>query len=152
MQMEREALAGLRREQGDEAVGLVEAALSALTGEDGLEAITALRLCEFLWDTLPTTWLVDDPERVTIALGRFFTLVGLNRYAGICTSATTRDLLAAYATEGTDSGRDAYRTALHETGLIRRHRGAGLGRLQRRPGERRPPRRLGRHRAGHRVR
>ncbi|WP_371779696.1 hypothetical protein [Streptosporangium subroseum] len=118
MQMEREALAGLRREQGDEAVGLVEAALSALTGEDGLEAITALRLCEFLWDTLPTTWLVDDPERVTTALGRFFTLVGLDRYAGICTSATTGDLLVAYATEGTDAGRDAYRAALHETGLI----------------------------------
>jgi hypothetical protein len=118
MQMEREALAGLRREQGDEAVGLVEAALSSLTGEDGLEAITALRLCEFLWHTLPNKWFIDDPQRVTTALGRFFTLVGLERYAEICTSTTTKDLLAAYATEGTDPGRDAYHAVLRETGLI----------------------------------
>lgn len=116
--MEQEALAGLRREQGNEAANLAEAALGALTGEESMENITALRLCEFLWHVLPNTWLIDDPERVATALGRFFTLVGLDRYAEICASATTRDLLAVHATEGADAGRGVYHAALRETGLI----------------------------------
>ena len=99
-----------------EAAGDARAALAWLTGDEGLETISLLRLQEFLWYALPVKWPMSTPGRVGVAkaLGRLFLLAGLERYAGVCSSAGTEKIITAYA-DGHEDGIAAYTEAIEES-------------------------------------
>src|ERR1700677_1353373 len=115
MMTESQALETLTRED-PEAAGDAKAALAWLTGDEGLETISLLRLQEFLWYALPVKWPMSTPGRVGVAkaLGRLFTLAGLERYAGVCSSADTEKIITAYA-DGHEEGITAYTEAIEES-------------------------------------
>jgi hypothetical protein len=115
MMSESQALETLSRED-PEAAGDARAALAWLTGDEGLETISLLRLQEFLWYALPVKWPMSTPGRVGVAkaLGRLFLLAGLERYAGICSSAGTEKIITAYA-DGHEEGIAAYTEAIEES-------------------------------------
>ena len=112
MMTEAEALQTLARE--DPAVADdARAALRLLTSGGGLEAISLLRLQEFLWCALPSR-VPQAAERqlaVAGALGRLLTLAGMERYAEVCAGADTSRIIGAYA-GSRDEGLDAYAKAL----------------------------------------
>ncbi len=112
MMTEAEALQTLARE--DPAVADdARAALRLLTRGGGLAAISLLRLQEFLWGALPGS-APQATERhlaVAVALGRLFTLAGMERYAEVCASTDTSRIIGAY-TGSRDAGLDAYARAL----------------------------------------
>ena len=112
MMTESQALEALTR-QDPEAAGDAKAALAWLTGDEGLEVISLLRLQEFLWYALPVKWPMSTPGRVGVAkaLGRLFMLAGLDRYAGVCSSAGTERIITAYAA-GHEEGIAAYTEAI----------------------------------------
>src|SRR3984893_1869799 len=60
MMTESQALETLTRED-PEAAGDARAALAWLTGDEGLETISLLRLQEFLWYALPVKWPMSTP-------------------------------------------------------------------------------------------
>jgi hypothetical protein len=112
MMSEAEALQTLARE--DPAVADdAKAALRWLTSGGGLGAISLLRLQEFLWYVLPTSWPVPANGHVAIAraLARLLTLAGMERYGDVCASAETERIIAAYACAH-DEGIAAYSKAL----------------------------------------
>ena len=115
MMTESQALETLTRED-PEAAGDARAALAWLTGDEGLETISLLRLQEFLWYALPVKWPMSTPGRVGVAkaLGRLFLLAGLDRYAGVCSSPGTEKIITAYA-EGHEEGIAAYTEAIEES-------------------------------------
>jgi hypothetical protein len=112
MMTESQALETLTRED-PEAAGDAKAALAWLTGDEGLEAISLLRLQEFLWYALPVKWPMSTPGRVGVAkaLGRLFMLAGLDRYARVCSSPQTERIITAYA-GGHEEGIAAYTDAI----------------------------------------
>jgi hypothetical protein len=112
MMTESQALAALTREDPD-AAGDAKAALDWLVGDRGLEAISLLRLQEFLWYVLPVKWPMSTRGRVGVAkaLGRLFILAGLDRYAGVCSAAGTERIITAYA-GGHEKGIAAYTEAI----------------------------------------
>ena len=67
MMSESQALETLSRED-PEAAGDARAALAWLTGDEGLETISLLRLQEFLWYALPVKWPMSTPGRVGVAV------------------------------------------------------------------------------------
>src|ERR1035438_226497 len=99
-----------------DAAGDAKAALAWLTGDEGMETISLLRLQEFLWYALPVKWPMSTSGRVGVAkaLGRLFTLAGLERYAGVCASAGTERIITAYA-DGHEDGIAAYTEAIEES-------------------------------------
>ena len=112
MMTEAEALEALARE--DPAVASdARAALRWLTSGGGLETISQLRLQEFLWHVLPSTWPLSSSGQLAVAraLGRLLTLAGLDRYADACSSAETERIIGAYA-ESLGDGVAAYLAAL----------------------------------------
>lgn len=112
MMTEAEALQTLARE--DPAVAHdAKAALRWLTSGGGLEVISLLRLQEFLWCVLPTTWPASANGHVAVAraLARLLTLAGMERYGDVCASAETERIITAYA-RGHDDGVAAYSKAL----------------------------------------
>src|SRR6266581_5789047 len=115
MMTESQALETLTRED-PEAADDARAALAWLTGDEGLETISLLRLQEFLWYALPVKWPMSTPGRVGVAkaLGRLFLLAGLDRYAGVCSSAGTEKIIMAYA-DGHEEGIAAYTEAIEES-------------------------------------
>jgi len=115
MMSESQALETLSRED-PEAAGDARAALAWLTGDEGLETISLLRLQEFLWYALPVKWPMSTPGRVGVAkaLGRLFLLAGMERYAGVCSSAGTEKIITAYA-DGHEDGITAYTEAIEES-------------------------------------
>ena len=115
MMTESQALETLTRED-PEAAGDARAALAWLTGDEGLETISLLRLQEFLWYALPVKWPMSTPGRVGVAkaLGRLFLLAGLDRYADVCSSAGTEKIITAYA-DGHEEGIAAYTEAIEES-------------------------------------
>ncbi len=115
MMTESQALETLTRED-PEAAGDAKAALAWLTGDEGMETISLLRLQEFLWYALPVKWPMSTPGRVAVAraLGRLFMLAGLERYAGVCSSAGTERIITAYA-DGHEEGIAAYTEAIEES-------------------------------------
>jgi hypothetical protein len=115
MMTESQALETLTRED-PEAAGDAKAALAWLTGDEGLETISLLRLQEFLWYALPVKWPMSTPGRVGVAraLGRLFALAGLDRYAGVCSSAETEKIITAYS-GGHEEGIAAYTEAIEES-------------------------------------
>ena len=97
MMTESEALETLARE--DPAVASdARAALRWLTSGGGLEVISQLRLQEFLWHVLPSSWPLSPAGQLAVAraLGRLLTLAGLERYAGACASTDTERIITAY--------------------------------------------------------
>jgi hypothetical protein len=98
MMSEAEALQTLARE--DPAVADdAKTALRWLTSGGGLEAISLLRLQEFLWYVLPTSWPVPVNGHIAVAraLARLLTLAGMDRYGDVCASADTERIIAAYS-------------------------------------------------------
>jgi hypothetical protein len=118
MMTEAEALQTLARE--DPAVADdARAALRSLTAGGGLEAISLLRLQEFLWCALPNG-VPQAAERqlaVAAALGRLLTLAGMERYAEVCAGPDTARILGAY-TISRDDGLDAYTKALNTSHAV----------------------------------
>jgi hypothetical protein len=115
MMTESQALETLTRED-PEAAGDARAALAWLTGDEGLETISLLRLQEFLWYALPVKWPMSTSGRVGVAkaLGRLFRLAGLDRYAGVCSSPATEKIITAYA-DRHEEGIAAYTEAIEES-------------------------------------
>jgi hypothetical protein len=118
MMTEAEALQTLARE--DPAVADdARAALRSLTAGGGLEAISLLRLQEFLWCALPNG-VPQAAERqlaVAAALARLLTLAGMERYAEVCAGPDTARILGAYAMSR-DEGLDAYAKALNTSHAV----------------------------------
>ncbi|MCG5220491.1 hypothetical protein [Streptosporangium sp. KLBMP 9127] len=112
-------LAELERSE-PEIVDDARTAVEWLTGGDPLETVTQLDVCEFLWYTLPIKVAGDEPDHVAIAkaLGRLLRLGGLDRYAALCRSPTTAQILRAYARSGDQAGSTAYQAALDATGVL----------------------------------
>ncbi|MGP3957379.1 hypothetical protein ACTWPT_15365 [Nonomuraea sp. 3N208] len=92
-------------------------AVGWLTGGEPLETVTQLDVCEFLWYTLPLK-VGGDHERLARSLGRLLQLGGMERYAAMCVSPTTVQILRTYAREGEDAGTSAYQQALDATGVL----------------------------------
>ena len=115
MMTQTQALATLERED-PVAAGEAKVALSWLAGEDGLGAISQLRLQEFLWHSLPMKWPLPPSGQVAVAraLGRVLLLAGLDRYASVCASADTERIINAYA-DGPEAGLAAYERALADS-------------------------------------
>jgi hypothetical protein len=112
MMTQTQALATLEREDPD-AAGDAKAALAWLTGDEGLGAISLLRLQEFLWYVLPVKWPMTTPAQVGVAraLGRVLILAGLDRYAEICSAPATEQIISEYA-NGHEEGLTAYTEAV----------------------------------------
>jgi hypothetical protein len=111
------ALDRLRAEDAH-AAGDVEAALGPLTWGEGLETVTLHGLQRFLWYELPRKWITDlDGKRhIAIALGRLLELLGLPRYAAVCRSPETSEILAAYEHSSRD-GFAAFQRAEQRSGV-----------------------------------
>jgi hypothetical protein len=118
MMTEAEALETLARE--DPAVASdAKAALRWLTSGGGLEAISQLRLQEFLWHVLPSSWPLTSTGQLSVAraLGRLLSLAGLERYAGVCTGEDTTRVIAAYG-ESLAAGLIAYEEAVDASRIL----------------------------------
>jgi hypothetical protein len=125
MMTEAQALNALARED-PEAADEAKAALGWLTSGEGLETVSQLKLQEFVWYALPVKWPMTTGEliAVTRALGRLFSMVGMERYADVCISSSTEKILAAYG-QGHEAGIAAYAEAAEnspaappDTGLL----------------------------------
>jgi hypothetical protein len=97
----------------------VQSALEWIAGEQGLEFFTQERIQNFCWYQLPVKWFVelDEKLRVTAALAQVLDLLQLPRYAVICRSRTTHEILAAYETSTAD-GMAAFRRAAASSGIL----------------------------------
>lgn len=94
------------------------AALEWIAGEQGLRLVTQERIQTFCWYQLPVKWLIslDEKVRVAGALARVLDLLGLPRYAAICRSDTTREILDAYEAS-IEKGKAAFRHAAAASGI-----------------------------------
>jgi hypothetical protein len=95
-------------------------AYQLLAGSTRLDRISQFTLQEFLWRRMPTQWVglaPDDWPMVTDALGRFFDLLNMSRYAEMARAPITRQVLAAYA-QGDDLGYEAYRRAVAASEVV----------------------------------
>jgi hypothetical protein len=117
MMTQTKALATLEREDPG-AAGDAKAALAWLTGDDGLGAISLLRLQEFLWYVLPVKWPMTTSAQIGVAraLGRVLMLAGLDRYAGICDAPETEQIITSYA-NGHEEGITAYTVAVDASNM-----------------------------------
>ncbi|MGH3441112.1 MAG: hypothetical protein ACRDUY_03530 [Nitriliruptorales bacterium] len=112
-----EAIAKLEAEDAGAARD-AEAALESITWGEGLGVITQERLQHFLWYGLSMKWLTDTDHhrRIVDALGRAFDLLGLPRYAALCRSSTTAEVLDAYERNDAE-GKKASRRADLASGI-----------------------------------
>ena len=95
------------------------AALEWVAGDQGLVFITQQRIQNFCWYDLPVKWFIglDDKLRVVAALARALDLLELPRYAAVCRSGTTREVLSAYEA-GIAQGKAAFRRAAAASGVM----------------------------------
>jgi hypothetical protein len=112
-----EALARLGAEDA-EAARDAEAALGSLTWGEGVAVLTQEQLQHFLWYGLPMKWLTDTDHhrRIVAALARAFDHLGLPRYAALCRSETTAEVLDAYERSDAE-GKKAFRKADVASGI-----------------------------------
>jgi len=96
------------------------AALEWIAGDQGLAFITQQRIQNFCWYELPVKWFIDleGKLRVAEALARTLDLLKLPRYAAVCRSQTTREILTAYEIS-TAQGKAAFRRAAGRAGCSR---------------------------------
>ena len=106
-------------EQDAEAAEDARAALEWIAGDQGLALVTQQRIQNFCWYELPVKWFVDlDAKlRVVAALAQALDLLRLPRYAAICRSRTTGEVLRAYETS-LAHGRAAFRRADAASGIM----------------------------------
>ena len=80
--------------------------------------LTQLGLQRFLWYELPTKWLSDEAHHheVAWALGDLFTSVGMDRYAGLCRSQETHQLIARWDADD-DGARAEMRRLMERSGV-----------------------------------
>lgn len=97
------------------AARLGEQALDELLPDGGLADLTQHDLQTYLWFTLAEG---TEPHASARALGLFFELAELNRYAGIASSAQTRDILRAYQERGQPAGNRAATRAMDASGIV----------------------------------
>jgi hypothetical protein len=99
--------------------GDAEAALRWIAGEEGLAAITQEGVQTFCWYQLPMKWLDSEDKKLQVvgALADAFDLLQLPRYAAICRSPTTHDILRAYE-QRPGLGKAAFRRAAAASGII----------------------------------
>lgn len=112
------AVATLAR-RDEQLAGNAGAALRWITGEHGLALLTQERIQNFCWYELPLKWTksVDAKVQIAAALAQALDLLGLPRYATICRSLTTREILATY--EASPSrGKAAFRQAAAASGVV----------------------------------
>jgi hypothetical protein len=81
--------------------------------------ITQERIQVFCWYELPVKWFVDLEEKLRIvsALAEVLDLLQRPRYAAICRSGETREILTAYEV-GTAHGHAAFRRAAAASGIV----------------------------------
>jgi hypothetical protein len=105
-------------EQDAAAAEEARAALEWIAGEPGLAFITQQRIQGFCWYELPVKWFVDLDEKLQVvaALAEVLDLLQLPRYAAICRSGTTREILNAYEAS-TAHGHAAFRRAAAASGI-----------------------------------
>jgi hypothetical protein len=98
------------------------AALEWVAGEQGRAFITQERIQGFCRYELPVKWFVDLDEKLGVvsALAEALDLLQLPRYAAICRSATTREILTAYEVS-TAHGHAAFRRASAASGITAPH-------------------------------
>jgi hypothetical protein len=98
--------------QGAAVAGDARAALEWVAGEPGRVFITQERIQGLCWYELPVKWFAGPGEklRVVAALAGALDLLRLPRYAAICRSGATREILNAYEV-GTAHGKAAFRRA-----------------------------------------
>lgn len=92
-----------------------ERALDELLSEGGLADLTQHDLQTFLWFTLADA---DEPHRTAGALANFFELAELNRYAGIASSAQTKEILRTYEERGQPAGSKVATKAMDASGIL----------------------------------
>lgn len=115
-----EIAAALERLAHDDAAAAkaAEPALRWLAGAVGLQALTQERVQSFCWYELPMKRenRFDDQLRVAAALAQALDLLQLPRYAAICWSETTREVLRAYEMSS-QRGKTACRRAFAASGV-----------------------------------
>jgi hypothetical protein len=86
--------------------------------DDEWDDLLQLTLQGFLWYSLPMKWLTDSAHHheVAWALGDLFEAAGLGRYAGICRSAATHELIARWASDPA-AARAQFRTLMADSGV-----------------------------------
>ncbi|GAA3722651.1 hypothetical protein HDA32_000819 [Spinactinospora alkalitolerans] len=111
------ALAQLAR-LDPKAAQTAESALDPLTAGRGLEALSQRTVQEFCWHVLPVRFSSESGEWLFVAesLGRLFTLLDLQRYAEICTSERTRQVLSA-CSRSHENGVVAYERNMRSSGI-----------------------------------
>ena len=89
-------LARLAARDRDQAAAAT-AAFESLTFGQGLDQVSLLGLCEWLWYQLPAKWLCPLSEHLELAaaLGALFQELGRPRHAELCRSPTTERVLKA---------------------------------------------------------
>ncbi len=112
-----QALAALRRVEP----GLVDHARAAwdhLTGGAGPEVVTQWRVQQFCWDELARRWAGDPVTRwrVALALAALLDSLGLERYAELARSETTR-LIVMAGDQARARGRKAADRAAERSGI-----------------------------------
>lgn len=95
-----------------------ESALDTLIAGNGLQSLTQRAVQEFCWHVLPVRFAAESSEWHFVAnsLGTLFHLLDLPRYAGICASQRTHDVLAAYSVSH-ENGVAAYERNMRSSGI-----------------------------------
>jgi len=117
---DREIAAALAKLAEQDAAAAEEArtALEWIAGEPGLAFITQERIQGFCWYELPVKWFVDLDEKLQVVavLAEALDLLQLPRYAAICRSETTREILNAYEVSAAHA-KAAFRRAAAASGV-----------------------------------
>jgi hypothetical protein len=98
-----------------DAARLAESALDDLLPEGGLADLTQHDLQSYLWFALPEN---DEAPATAEALGRFFDLAEMGRYAAIAGSEQTRDILRTYTERGHAVGVRVATKAMDSSGVV----------------------------------
>ncbi|TDQ54765.1 hypothetical protein [Actinorugispora endophytica] len=95
-----------------------QSALDTLVTGNGLEALTQRAVQEFCWHVLPVRFAADSSEWNFVAesLGSLFRLLDLPRYAEICVSQRTTEVLVAYSVSH-ENGVAAYERNMRSSGI-----------------------------------
>ncbi|MEU9890103.1 hypothetical protein [Sphaerisporangium sp. NPDC051011] len=105
-----------RRDKGE--AEAARSAFGSLTFGAGLDSVTLYGLQYWLWYQLPTKWWTDLAEHLQIAaaLGALFQHLRLPRYAAVCASDTTTQVISAWR-QSRQSGFTALNKAMSASGV-----------------------------------